>query len=74
MLIGGVNVLHIYHFHIWHDIMLGTTQNCVTHTALSPLAKGYKIRVLSSLCTAPTELIHGIALEALKDRDWIDVV
>ncbi|MBE9579483.1 MULTISPECIES: isochorismatase family protein [Moraxella] len=54
--------------------MLGTTQNCVTHTALSPLAKGYKIRVLSSLCTAPTELIHGIALEALKDRDWIDVV
>ena len=50
------------------------TQNCVTHTALSPLAKGYKIRVLSSLCTAPSELIHGIALEALAVRDWIDVV
>lgn len=24
MLIGGVDVLHIYHLHIWHDIMLGT--------------------------------------------------
>lgn len=50
------------------------TQNCVTHTALSPLAKDYKIRVLSNLCTAPSELIHLIALDALRDRDWIDVV
>lgn len=56
------------------DICGIMTQNCVTHTALSPLAKGYKIRVLSSLCTAPTELIHQIALSALQDRDWIDVV
>lgn len=55
------------------DICGIMTQNCVTHTALSPLAKDYKIRVLSNLCTAPTELIHVIALGALKDRDWIEV-
>lgn len=56
------------------DICGIMTQNCVTHTALSPLAKDYKIRVLSSLCTAPTELIHQIALGALADRAWIEVV
>ncbi|MDO4450411.1 MAG: isochorismatase family protein [Moraxella sp.] len=56
------------------DICGIMTQNCVTHTALSPLAKDYKIRVLSNLCTAPTELIHQIALGALADRDWIEVV
>lgn len=56
------------------DICGIMTQNCVTHTALSPFAKDYKIRVLSSLCTAPTELIHQIALGALADRGWIEVV
>lgn len=56
------------------DICGIMTQNCVTHTALSPFAKAYKIRVLSNLCTAPTELIHQIALGALVDRDWIEVV
>lgn len=50
------------------------TQNCVTHTALSPFAQNYQIKVLSELCTAPTELIHQIALNALKDRDWIEVI
>lgn len=44
------------------DICEIMPQNCVTHTALSPFAKGYKVRVLSNLCTAPTELIHQIAL------------
>lgn len=56
------------------DICGIMTQNCVTHTALSPFAKDYQIRVLSTLCTAPTELIHQIALAALQDRDWIEVV
>ncbi|STZ63376.1 nicotinamidase/pyrazinamidase [Moraxella lacunata] len=56
------------------DICGIMTQNCVTHTALSPFAKDYKILVLSSLCTAPTELIHQIALGALADRAWIEVV
>lgn len=56
------------------DICGIMTQNCVTHTALSPFAKDYQIRVLSTLCTAPTELIHQIALGALQDRDWIEVV
>lgn len=56
------------------DICGIMTQNCVTHTALSPFAKDYTIRVLSVLCTAPTELIHQIALGALKDRDWIEVI
>lgn len=44
------------------------TQNCVTHTALSPAAAAYKVRVLGGLCTAPSELIHAISLDALKDR------
>lgn len=44
------------------------TQNCVTHTALSPDAAPYHVRVLSDLCTAPTVLIHAIALNALQDR------
>lgn len=56
------------------DICGIMTQNCVTHTALSPFAKDYKVRVLSNLCTAPTELIHQIALGALADREWIEVV
>lgn len=50
------------------DICGIMTQNCVTHTALSPFAVDYKIRVLSDLCTAPTVLIHAIALRALQDR------
>ena len=44
------------------------TQNCVTHTALSPAAAAYRVRVLGSLCAAPSELIHQIALRALADR------
>ncbi|AGH37411.1 Isochorismatase [Bibersteinia trehalosi USDA-ARS-USMARC-189] len=56
------------------DICGIMTQNCVTHTALSPFAKDYKVRVLSNPCTAPTELIQQIALGALADREWIEVV
>lgn len=44
------------------------TQNCVTHTALSPNAAPYHVRILAQACTAPTALIHQIALNALRDR------
>lgn len=44
------------------------TQNCITHTALSSMAMAYEITVLASLCTAPTQKVHQIALRALSDR------
>ncbi|KQH87050.1 isochorismatase [Vibrio furnissii] len=44
------------------------TQNCVTHTALSPAANDYSVRVLSDACSAPDAMVHGIALRALSDR------
>ncbi|WJG28254.1 cysteine hydrolase family protein [Vibrio furnissii] len=44
------------------------TQNCVTHTALSPAAGDYSVRVLSDACSAPDAMVHGIALRALSDR------
>lgn len=44
------------------------TQNCVTHTALSPAAAAYRVRVLGGLCAAPGRLVHQIALRALADR------
>lgn len=50
------------------DICGMMTQNCITHTALSPAAAAYRVRVLGGLCAAPSELIHQIALRALADR------
>lgn len=44
------------------------TQNCVTHTALSPQAQGYTVRVLEDLCTTVDPMIHAIAISALRDR------
>ena len=44
------------------------THNCVTHTALSPQARGYTVRVLEDLCTTVDPMIHAIALSALRDR------
>lgn len=44
------------------------TQNCITHTAISPQASGFKVHVISDCCTAPSELVHILALEALTDR------
>lgn len=44
------------------------THNCVTHTALSPQAQGYTLRVLEDLCTTVDPMIHAIALSALRDR------
>lgn len=48
------------------------THNCVTHTALSPQAEGYSVRVLEDLCTTVDPMIHAIALSALRDR--VDVL
>lgn len=50
------------------DICGLMTQNCISHTALSPAAAAYRVRVLGELCAAPTPLIHQIALRALADR------
>jgi nicotinamidase-related amidase len=44
------------------------TQNCVVFTALSRAADGYKICVVGDLCTAPTEAVHRIALNALGSK------
>lgn len=44
------------------------TQNCVTHTALSPHAEGYQVKVLADCCTTVSQLLHEIALHALAPR------
>lgn len=44
------------------------TQNCVTYTALSAEAALLDRRVIADLCTAPTELVHQIAVAALASK------
>lgn len=44
------------------------TQNCVTHTALSPQAAKYRVKVLGDGCSSVSQMIHLIALRALADR------
>ncbi|GGF70725.1 isochorismatase [Azorhizobium oxalatiphilum] len=44
------------------------TQNCVVFTALSRAADGFQVQVLGDLCTAPTETVHRIALNALQSK------
>jgi len=44
------------------------TQNCVVFTALSRSADPFHVRVLGDLCTAPTETVHRIALNALGSK------
>ena len=44
------------------------TQNCVVFTAMSRDADPYKVRVVGDLCTAPTEVVHRIALNALRSK------
>lgn len=44
------------------------TQNCVTHTAISDAAGLYQISILPDACTTREELLHLIALEAIKDK------
>lgn len=44
------------------------TQNCVTHTALSPSAAKYNVKILGDATTTVSEIIHLIALHALAPR------
>ncbi|NVK75857.1 MAG: cysteine hydrolase [Oceanospirillaceae bacterium] len=44
------------------------TQNCVAHTAISDAANLYQISILSDACTTREELLHLIALDAIKDK------
>lgn len=44
------------------------TQNCVVFTAMSRAADEFKVRVIGDLCTAPTEVVHRIALNALNSK------
>lgn len=47
------------------------TQNCVVFTALSRAADDLSVRVIGELCTAPTEMVHNIALNALGSKGLI---
>lgn len=44
------------------------TQNCVVFTALSRAADGFAVKVIGDLCTAPSEIVHRIALNALNSK------
>lgn len=44
------------------------TQNCVVFTAMTALASGYDVTVIGDLCTAPMEVVHRIALNALRSK------
>lgn len=44
------------------------TQNCVTHTAISPQAARYAVKVLADCSTSVSRMIHLIALNALGVR------
>ncbi len=44
------------------------TQNCVAFTALSRSADRFRVRVAGDLCTAPSEIVHKIALNALASK------
>ncbi|MBC9247392.1 isochorismatase family protein [Paracoccus sp. 11-3] len=44
------------------------TQNCVVFTALSEAANSYEIQVIGDLCTAPLEVVHLIALNAIGSK------
>lgn len=44
------------------------TQNCVTHTAISPQAAKYSVKVLADCSTSVSRMIHLIALNALGVR------
>lgn len=44
------------------------TQNCVVFTALSKAAEPYEMQVIGDLCTAPLEVVHLIALNAIGSK------
>lgn len=50
------------------------TQNCVVFTAISRAADGLRITVIGDLCTAPTETVHLIALNALRSKTLVATV
>lgn len=47
------------------------TQNCVVFTALSPEAAALRVRVIGDLCTAPSEVVHRVAVSALRSKGLI---
>ena len=44
------------------------TQNCVTHTAISDAADPYQVSILPDACATREQLLHLIALEAIKTK------
>ncbi len=44
------------------------TQNCVVFTAMSRAADPYQVTVLKDLCTAPSQIVHAVALSALASK------
>lgn len=44
------------------------TQNCVTHTAISPSASDYAVSILPDCCTTVDKTLHMIALHAVSTR------
>ncbi|MFT4278343.1 MAG: isochorismatase family protein [Rhodopseudomonas sp.] len=44
------------------------TQNCVVFTAMSRAADGLAVKVVSDLCTAPSAVVHQVALNALASK------
>lgn len=44
------------------------TQNCVVFTALSRAADRLRVKVVGDLCTAPTGVVHQVALNALASK------
>lgn len=44
------------------------TQNCVVFTALSRAADAYRVAVVGDLSTAPIEVVHRIALNAIGSK------
>lgn len=44
------------------------TQNCITHTALSPDAAAWRVHIIADACAAPDERIHAVAVRALSAR------
>lgn len=44
------------------------TQNCVAFTAMSRAADAFDVSVIADLCAAPIEVVHAIALSALRSK------
>ncbi len=66
----NTNLTAILQAHRISELMLTgiMTQNCITHTAISPQATKYDISVFANACTAPTQMIHQLAVRALSNR------